>query len=75
MNAVKFRPGRDIRVPMDDLIRNHGIIRVTVELIRAVFRFRKSRPPPFRASDFSDHLRRDIGLPPRGRGPRDWDPF
>ncbi len=75
MNAVKFRPGRDIRLPMEDLIQNHGIIRVTVELIRAAFRFRKSRPPPMRATDLSDHLRRDIGLGPCPPGSRDRDRF
>ncbi len=75
MNAVRMRPARDLRAPMDELIASHGTLRVMIELICATFRRRKTRPPPPWVTDLNDHLRRDIGLGPRERGPRDWDPF
>ncbi len=75
MNAVSFRPARELRAPMDDMIQSYGLFPVVAALIRAAFRRKKTRPPPIRLADLSDHLRRDIGLAPRERGPRDWDPF
>ena len=75
MNALNLRSAREIRAPIDQLIQTYGLFPVVAALIRAAFRRKKTRPPPIRLADLSDHLRRDIGLAPRGRGPRDRDPF
>ena len=75
MSAVNFRPARGRRALMDDMIQSYGLFPVVAALIRAAFRRKKTRPPPIRLADLSDHLRRDIGLAPRERGPRDWDLF
>lgn len=60
MNAI--HPTRDLRTPLDDLIKRHGLIRVTLALLRAALT-RKTRPPP--VTTLSPHLLRDIGLDPR----------
>ena len=75
MNALNLRSAREIRAPIDQLIQTYGLFPVVAALIRAAFRRKKTRPPPIRLADLSDHLRRDIGLPPLGRGSRDWDRF
>ena len=75
MSAVNFRPARGLRALMDDMIQSYGLFPVVAALIRAAFRRKMTRPPPLRVSDLSEHLRRDIGLPPLGRGSRDWDRF
>lgn len=58
---------------MDEMIATYGYVRVVAALLRAALRPRKRHPPW--ARDLSDHLRRDIGLAPRDKGARDWDPF
>ncbi|SMO62455.1 hypothetical protein [Paracoccus laeviglucosivorans] len=60
MNAI--RVSRDLRAPLDDLIKDHGLIRVSFALMRAALS-RKTRPPP--VTSLPPHLLRDIGLDPR----------
>ncbi|MFH5774675.1 hypothetical protein ACHFJ0_10535 [Paracoccus sp. NGMCC 1.201697] len=72
MSVISLRPARDLRAPLDELIRDHGLLSVTLALMRAALRRGKNRPPP--AEGLSEYLRRDIGLGPgRHKGPRDWD--
>ncbi|SPF77385.1 hypothetical protein ALP8811_02412 [Aliiroseovarius pelagivivens] len=46
---------------LDDLIANHGAIRVVRALAMRLVSQRVRRP---QADNLSDHLRRDVGLPP-----------
>lgn len=72
MNAINFRPARDLRAPMEDMIRTYGLLPVVTALIRALFPRRRVRARPLRVNELSDHLRRDIGLEPLDRRSRDW---
>lgn len=58
------------------LIDRHGSLAVGLAYLRAALG-RKARPPDARAALLSDHMRRDIGLPPMAplRRPerRGWD--
>ncbi|MDS9467578.1 hypothetical protein RGQ15_08325 [Paracoccus sp. MBLB3053] len=72
MNTTILRPVRDLRAPLDDLIDNHGLLRVSLALMRAAVRRGRIRPRP--VTDLSDHILRDIGLEPHGRrGPDYWN--
>lgn len=53
---------------LDNLIARHGLRRVLLALIARPLRHRRVE-----VVDLSDHIRRDIGLPPSGHSPRHWD--
>lgn len=66
--------GRDLRTPMNDLIAQHGRLRVALALMRAACRRRpRARHAPM--CDLSDHILRDIGLEPRDGRARDRPPL
>jgi len=65
MSAISLRKARDLRAPLNELIEDHGLLRVSFALLRAALRRGKNRPPPIEG--LSDHLLRDIGLEPPGR--------
>ncbi|MTH78646.1 hypothetical protein [Paracoccus aestuariivivens] len=72
MSVTVPRPARDLRAPLNDLIDDHGLIRVSLALMRAVLGRGKNRAPPL--DGLSPHLKRDIGLEPDRRGPTNyWD--
>ncbi len=51
-------------------IAQHGALRVLCAALGAIVHPPQLRPPPTRARDLDDHLRRDVGLPPkRASGP------
>jgi hypothetical protein len=56
---------------IDAVLAAHGAGKVLAVAVAALLRgrFRKARPPDARA--LSNHLRRDIGLPPAGFSARD----
>ncbi|MGY9049544.1 hypothetical protein P775_16980 [Puniceibacterium antarcticum] len=56
--------------PLQDVIRRFGAWRVLLAALSALIRRERAsqRPPPMSADGLSDHMRRDIGLPPK-RGP------
>lgn len=68
MNLILKQPARDLRAPLDDLISDHGLVRVSLALMRAALMRGKNRPPPI--TGLSPHLLRDIGIEP-GRHFRD----
>ena len=52
------------------LVAEHGALRVMAALVAAMLTSNRA-PPRLRASDLTDHMRRDIGLGPDfRRGPR-----
>jgi hypothetical protein len=53
------------------LVERHGFWRVLCALTAAAL-WRRAEARVAQVADLSDHLRRDIGLPPRGRGAADW---
>lgn len=74
MNALPLKNRREPSEIIDDLITDHGFLRVIWALAGRLIK--RSRPPDAiiqkpRAYDpridvLSDHLRRDLGLPPEG---------
>ena len=51
-------------------IAQHGALRVLSAAFLALVHPPQLRPPPTNAGDLDDHLRRDVGLPPkRAAGP------
>lgn len=56
---------------LDDLIKDHGTMRVLRALVARLLARQVRRPV---ADHLSDHLRRDIGLPPGHPPPRLHDP-
>jgi hypothetical protein len=70
MNAVSSDDHRSISSVMDHLLSEHGRLVVLQVLVMRLFRpaVRQERSLPM---GLSDHLRRDIGLPPE---PEAWDP-
>lgn len=74
MNALPLKNRREPSEIIDDLIADHGFVRVIWALVGGVGR--RSRPPDRIYTDeiidtpridlLSDHLRRDLGLPPEG---------
>lgn len=48
-----------------DTIAQHGALRVLAASVVALFHAPTLRPPPIEADALDDHLRRDVGLPPR----------
>ncbi|MBD9526845.1 hypothetical protein [Paracoccus sp. PAR01] len=68
MQLTLERPVRDLRAPLDDLIDDHGLVRVGIALMRAALRRGKNRPPP--VTGLTPHLLRDIGLEPGRRSTR-----
>ena len=51
-------------------IAQHGALRVLSAAFLALVHPPQLRPPPTSAEDLDDHLRRDVGLPPkRAAGP------
>ncbi|MBV7394916.1 hypothetical protein [Mameliella sediminis] len=49
---------------IDTTIAQHGALRVLAAAAVALFRAPTLRPPPTPTDALSDHLRRDVGLPP-----------
>lgn len=72
MNALPLDTNQTPRAVIDDLVANFGMRRVLLAVLTRVFR--RSRPPdtgPFpmlaaqtNIDGLSDHLRKDLGLPP-----------
>ena len=55
---------------IDATIAQHGALRVFSAALLALVHPPRLGPPPTRAQDLDDHLRRDVGLPPkRATGP------
>jgi uncharacterized protein YjiS (DUF1127 family) len=52
------------------LVERHGARRVLVALMKALIARRRTRRA---TAQLSDHLRRDIGLPPQAPAPRHWE--
>jgi hypothetical protein len=72
MTHPSFVPGdaRGLAV-IDTLVARHGAWPVLLRALRA--RFGPARPSRAAGTHrLSDHLRRDIGLPPLAPAPRDW---
>lgn len=59
-----------LRVAMDALMHRHGGIPVLIAAVAALFRAAMLRRE---LSAMPDHIRRDIGLPPRSDPPRLWE--
>ncbi|GIT90022.1 hypothetical protein JANAI62_04950 [Jannaschia pagri] len=73
MNVIHLPP-RNRRDPLDAAIALHGPRYVLMAAMRAMLRPRARPPdttPPVKVDHISDHIRRDIGLMPRGPAP-DW---
>ncbi|WP_134679725.1 hypothetical protein [Paracoccus ravus] len=62
MNLILGQSARDLRAPLDDLISDHGLVRVGLALMRAALLRKRNRPPPL--ANLSPHLLRDIGVEP-----------
>lgn len=62
---------------LEAIIARHGLRRVALALLRAALRGQGARPLAARFCPLDDHMRRDIGLPPRGPSPPlpDWLKF
>jgi len=61
---------------LDRLIDRHGARRVLAALARALLRRRAARRRArLEAAMLSDHLRADLGLPPKTDAPRPWQGF
>jgi len=59
----------ETRIPLDTLIAAHGAPRVLLAALVAMLVPRPARPLATRMCDLDDHLRRDIGLPPKAAPP------
>lgn len=70
MTLATIPAARELRAPLDELIKTHGLLRVSLALLRAALR-RGGKPPP--VDTLPDHLLRDIGIEPQQRSPRHWD--
>ncbi|MCX7889250.1 MAG: hypothetical protein N2422_05895 [Rhodobacteraceae bacterium] len=64
MNAVHFEAGQPLLAELRGVIRRHGAIRVILAMGVALLRPVR-HPRTIRPDELPDHLRRDIGLPPR----------
>lgn len=71
MNAIRTTPG-DPHGLIDAAIAAHGATRVLLRAARALLAGRPRPPDP---GSLSDHLRRDIGLPPARDAPWPHRPF
>ncbi len=60
-HPVAPHPSTDIA----STIAQHGAPRVLAAALAALFRTPRMRPPPPLAEDLTNHLRWDVGLPPR----------
>lgn len=56
---------------LDAALARHGLRAVVLSLAAALIRARRMRASAARLHGLDDHLRRDIGLPPRGPSPPD----
>lgn len=67
--------GDHLRPAISAMISTHGARRVVFAVLQALFDFRteKGRVPDTRG--LSNHLRRDIGLPPKAAGPPHWTKY
>lgn len=59
---------------LDAIVARHGLRRVALALLAAALRGDGTRRTKARLDMLDDHLRRDVGLPPRGASPPmpDW---
>jgi hypothetical protein len=74
MNALPLKNRREPSEIIDDLIEDYGVRRVALAILSRIHK--RSRPPDGVVRDrqvmepridvLSDHLRRDLGLPPEG---------
>lgn len=71
MTLATIRAARELRAPLDELIETHGLLRVSLALLRAALRRGGRRPPPVHT--LPDHLLRDIGIEPERRGRNYWN--
>jgi|GEM_PF-5551524 len=67
MNALFSDSGGAVRGEVRAIIDRHGLGRVLAALAGAAFTRR--RPAALRPDEMSDHMRRDLGLPPRSEVP------
>lgn len=54
---------------LDAALANHGARKVALSLAAALIRARRARAQAARLHALDDHMRRDIGLPPRNASP------
>jgi len=70
---MKYTPAARDRMPvpaLEEIIARHGARAVFAATLAALVRRRRRRPVPY-DNQFSEHLRRDIGLSPLPPAPRD----
>lgn len=71
MNALPIKSHVSPHVAVDQLIADHGFGRIALAVVARIFR--RSRPPDARPPQklrhyhLTEHLRRDLGLPPDDR--------
>lgn len=58
-----------LRVDLETLLAAHGPRLVLLSLMAALVRHHRNRGLAARFAEMDDHMRRDIGLPPRGPTP------
>lgn len=63
MNLASHHDRPVLGTALDEIIHAHGLWPVLKGVLTRGFR---RKPPPVAGADLSDHLRRDIGLPPLG---------
>lgn len=63
MNALPLRDNFPLVETVERLIERHGQQRMLLAVLRQILRRRDRRPQPLRGL-MSDHIRRDLGLPP-----------
>jgi len=74
MNALPLKPNTNVKDTLDALIADHGLRPVLLSLLGRITK--RTRPPdtkvgrprhtPERLDLLDDHLRADLGLPPKG---------
>lgn len=68
-NVLPISPESRPDTTLEAVIARHGIRAVLFAALRAALR-RERRRPPHPGEILPDHLRRDVGLPPRAPPPR-----
>ncbi|MDF2142437.1 hypothetical protein [Paenirhodobacter sp. CAU 1674] len=74
MTKTEVHPGVTPLPSIETMIALHGARRVLWAALAALLRGQGARPLAARLTELDDHMRRDIGLPPKGASPPlpDW---